>query len=77
VTMNVVLLLTYMVRVDWQPQGRYLLPSIVAIAGLATLGLEWLIERFKMSAAPQIALASVACSFVVVIATLVVVATNY
>lgn len=36
----VFLLVLYMTRVDWQPQGRYLLPGSAAIAGLATLGLD-------------------------------------
>lgn len=36
----VLLLMLYMTRVDWQPQGRYLLPGSAAMAGLATLGLD-------------------------------------
>lgn len=37
---NVALLVLFMLLVDWQPQGRYLLSSITAAAGLATIGLE-------------------------------------
>ncbi len=40
VATNVVLLVLYLVGIDWQPQGRYLLPSSAALAGLAALGLE-------------------------------------
>ena len=37
-TSNLFLLMAYMTRVDWQPQGRYMLPALAALAGLATRG---------------------------------------
>ncbi|MGH9456887.1 MAG: DUF2142 domain-containing protein [Thermoanaerobaculia bacterium] len=40
VVANAALLVVYLLTVDWQPQGRYLLPSLPALAGLATIGLE-------------------------------------
>lgn len=41
---NLVLVLIYLVRIDWQPRGRYLFPSLPALAGLAALGLRTLAE---------------------------------
>jgi 4-amino-4-deoxy-L-arabinose transferase-like glycosyltransferase len=37
---NLLLVVAYLVRIDWQPQGRYLFPSLPALAGLAALGLR-------------------------------------
>lgn len=77
VTANGCLLLAYMVRVDWQPQGRYLLPSVAAAAGLCALGSEWLGQRTKTSVMARVALGSAAGSVLVAVATLWVVAANY
>ncbi|HKI86859.1 MAG TPA: DUF2142 domain-containing protein [Thermoanaerobaculia bacterium] len=43
---NVALLAVYMASVDWQPQGRLLLPSLPALAGLAVIGLDALERRW-------------------------------
>jgi 4-amino-4-deoxy-L-arabinose transferase-like glycosyltransferase len=37
---NLVLIVVYLVRIDWQPQGRYLFPAMPALAGAAALGLR-------------------------------------
>jgi hypothetical protein len=37
---NSLLLLVFLVRIDWQPQGRFLFPSLPATAGLTALGLR-------------------------------------
>src|ERR1700724_3042598 len=41
---NLLLVVAYLVRIDWQPQGRYLFPSLPALAGLAALGLRRIAE---------------------------------
>jgi 4-amino-4-deoxy-L-arabinose transferase-like glycosyltransferase len=41
---NLALVVVYLVRIDWQPQGRYLFPSLPALAGLAALGLRRIAE---------------------------------
>jgi hypothetical protein len=41
---NLFLVIVYLVRIDWQPQGRYLFPSLPAMAGCAALGLRALAE---------------------------------
>lgn len=38
VAANLALLLGYMAWIDWQPQGRYLFPSLVPLAVLASIG---------------------------------------
>ncbi|HEV3458830.1 MAG TPA: DUF2142 domain-containing protein [Thermoanaerobaculia bacterium] len=45
---NVLLVVAYLVRIDWQPQGRYLFPSLPALAGLAALGLRALCEHSRL-----------------------------
>jgi hypothetical protein len=37
---NLLLVVVYLVRIDWQPQGRYLFPALPALAGLAAPGLR-------------------------------------
>lgn len=78
VAANLGLLLLYMLRVDWQPQGRYLLPSLPALAGLAAAGLAALDARWP-GRLPKRALACAAVTLAVGMAvlTLAVVATNY
>lgn len=46
---NLGLLVAYLAGVDWQLQGRYLFPSIVALAGLAAKGWGDLGARFRIS----------------------------
>jgi hypothetical protein len=41
---NLFLVIVFMVRIDWQPQGRFLFPSLPAMAGCAALGLRTLAE---------------------------------
>jgi 4-amino-4-deoxy-L-arabinose transferase-like glycosyltransferase len=41
---NLLLVVAYLVRIDWQPQGRYFFPSLPALAGLAALGLRRIAE---------------------------------
>ncbi len=41
---NLLLVVVYLVRIDWQPQGRYLFSSLPALAGLAALGLRRIAE---------------------------------
>jgi hypothetical protein len=47
---NVVLYVVYLVSADWQPQGRYLFPSIAALAAFAAVGFDevgrWIPRRF-------------------------------
>jgi hypothetical protein len=63
---NLALLLGYMVRVDWQPQGRLLFPGLGAVAALAAHGAErWVAGRPRRAAAlvaglPALALAAAA-----------------
>lgn len=37
---NVLLLLVYMVRIDWQPQGRYFFPSLAPLVVLCAIGIQ-------------------------------------
>ncbi len=37
---NLFLVLVFLMRIDWQPQGRFLFPSLPAMAGCAALGLR-------------------------------------
>lgn len=37
---NLALLMIFLVRIDWQPQGRFLFPSLPAMAALAALSLQ-------------------------------------
>lgn len=46
---NLGLLVAYLAGVDWQLQGRYLLPSVAALAGLAAKGLGSLGARVRVS----------------------------
>jgi hypothetical protein len=46
---NLGLLMAYLVGVDWQLQGRYLLPSVAALAGLAAKGFGDLGGRLRLS----------------------------
>ncbi|MEE8583855.1 MAG: glycosyltransferase family 39 protein [Acidobacteriota bacterium] len=48
---NLALLLLYMVFIDWQPQGRYLFPSLVPFAVLAAAGWQDASARIKAFAA--------------------------
>jgi len=64
----VCLLMLYMVRIDWQPQGRYLLPATAALAGLAALGLGRLLEN-RPAVSRYAALASCCVSIAVAVAT--------
>lgn len=59
VAANLALLVVYLLTVDWQPQGRYLLPSLPALAGLATAGLDSLRSRFALLGSRLPALAAV------------------
>ena len=45
---NLGLLVSYLGGVDWQLQGRYLFPSIVAVAGLAAKGLGYFGARSRI-----------------------------
>ena len=44
---NLLLVIGYLVRIDWQPQGRYLFPCLPALAGAAALGLRGLASRLR------------------------------
>ncbi len=78
VTANLGLLVLYMVRVDWQPQGRYLLPSLPALAGLAAVGLDALYTRSRGRLPLRaITVASVSVAFGIALLALQVVAGNY
>jgi Predicted membrane protein (DUF2142) len=44
---NFLLVLAYLLRIDWQPQGRYLFPSLPAMAGCAALGLGALARNHR------------------------------
>jgi 4-amino-4-deoxy-L-arabinose transferase-like glycosyltransferase len=44
---NLALLLAFMVRVDWQPQGRLLFPSLAAAAGLGAASLALVPARWR------------------------------
>jgi len=64
VVTNIITLVAFMARVDWQPQGRYLLPSIVAAAGLCTLGLDRFRDTLAGRLIPklEVVLAAGSCS---------------
>ncbi|HYL04553.1 MAG TPA: DUF2142 domain-containing protein [Thermoanaerobaculia bacterium] len=49
---NLLLVVIYLVRIDWQPQGRYLFPSLPALAGLAALGLRALAGHPRWGGSP-------------------------
>ena len=72
VVANAALLVVYLLTVDWQPQGRYLLPSLPALAGLATLGLESMRSRSGRVARhlPALAAISLALALAGVLLTL-------
>jgi len=60
---NLLLVVVYLVRIDWQPQGRYLFPSLPAMAGCAALGLRALAENPRWgSRAGRVAVACLAAS---------------
>jgi hypothetical protein len=64
--LNVSLFAFYLVKVDWQPQGRYLFPSLAALAGLAALGASPFRRRYlrwSLAASTVFSLA-VACASV-------------
>ncbi len=42
---NAALFFAYLAWYDWQPQGRYLFPSLAAQIILADAGLRWLSEK--------------------------------
>jgi hypothetical protein len=44
---NLALLLGYMAWIDWQPQGRYLFPSLVPLAVLASVGWQDAASRIQ------------------------------
>jgi peptidoglycan/LPS O-acetylase OafA/YrhL len=44
---NLLLVLAFMLRVDWQPQGRYLLPSLAPLAAFGALAVGRLPERWR------------------------------
>lgn len=48
---NVALLCAFMLRVDWQPQGRYLFPSLLPIACSASFAAEGLPHSWKRALA--------------------------
>lgn len=74
-------LLVYMVRVDWQPQGRYLFPALAACGFLAARGLGDLADRWpalaRLGASPLGPAAALAYTAALVVASLVVVTTAY
>ena len=60
---NLLLVVVYLVRIDWQPQGRYLFPSLPAMAGCAALGLRALAENLRWgSRAGRVAVACLTAS---------------
>ena len=62
---NLLLVVVYLVRIDWQPQGRYLFPSLPAMAGCAALGLRALAEGPRWRGrAGRVAVACLAASAV-------------
>lgn len=73
----VFLLLLYMTQVDWQPQGRYLLPGSAAIAGLATLGLETWCKNCRPGTGTRWALGMALLSLAVSIKTVMVLSAIY
>jgi len=76
-TANVLLLVSYMVRIDWQPQGRYLLPSSAALAGLAVLGLDRICSAIRSDSVMIIALSSGLLSVLAAVGTIVFIAAVY
>lgn len=57
---NLGLLVLYLMKVDWQPQGRYLFPSLAALAGLAAIGVSPLCRAHPKATLTVSALASLA-----------------
>jgi hypothetical protein len=74
---NLALLVLYMVRADWQPQGRYLLPAAAAAAGLATIGLDRLCSSWSDGAKKRLAVASCGLAVLAALAMVVVVVRAY
>ena len=74
---NFALLIVYLVAVDWQPQGRYLLPSSAALAGLAATGLERISIGWRPRTSSAVAMASVTLSLVAAVAAVLVVVRVY
>lgn len=54
---NVVLFTVYLAQVDWQPQGRYLFPSIGAFSVLCAFGLKTMTRFVPESFRPSMAIA--------------------
>jgi hypothetical protein len=77
VASNLALLGLYMARIDWQPQGRYLLPSAAALAGLATIGADRLCRAGSERARKRLALLSCSLAAATALAALAVVARTY
>lgn len=77
VAANLALLVLYMTRVDWQPQGRYLLPAAAALAGLATIGVDRLCFSWSDGARKRLALVSCSLAVAAALATLAVAAVTY
>ncbi|MCD4748463.1 MAG: glycosyltransferase family 39 protein [Thermoanaerobaculales bacterium] len=59
---NLLLYLVFLVTADWQPQGRFLFPSIAALAAFAAVGFDeagrWIPRRFN-----RVAVLAVFCLF--------------
>lgn len=74
---NIALLVLFMVLVDWQPQGRYLLPSITAAAGLATMGIDRLAGSWTADTTKKLAFVSCLIATLTALATVFLVAVTY
>lgn len=77
VASNIALMCLYLARVDWQPQGRYLLPAAAAAAGLATIGIDRLCSAWSQRAKRRLALISCALAVATALIMLVVLSATY
>jgi hypothetical protein len=77
VAASLALLGLYMTRIDWQPQGRYLLPAAAAAAGLATIGVDRLCSSWSDGARKRLAFVSCALAVAAALAALAVAAVTY
>ncbi len=77
VTAALAMLVFFMARVDWQPQGRLLLPASAALAGLATSGLAWLWPRIDPRLARWLPAASLGIASATAVAAAALLAVVY
>jgi len=74
---NVCLFLIYLAEIDWQPQGRYMFPSVGALAVFCAMGLQRIRLPRRHRAKQIVAIALMVCSAAVCLFAIWVVHQNY